>query len=46
MVQELKEEPFNSVLIYKPQGMREPRYPMVSEDTFMLVLQPQFQMEL
>ena len=24
MVQKLKEEPFNPVLIYKPQGMKEP----------------------
>ena len=46
MVQELTEEPFNPVLIYKPQGMKETQYPMVPEDTFMLVLQTQFQIEL
>jgi len=46
MVQELKEEPFNPVLIYKPQGMKELQYPMVPDDTFMLVIQTEFQMEL
>ena len=46
MIQELKEEPFDPILVYKPQGMKEPQYPMVPEDTFLLAIQTEFQMEL
>ena len=46
MVEELKGEPFNPILIYKPQGTKEPQYPMLPEESFVLTLQTKFQMEL
>ena len=42
MVKELKDEPFNPVLIYKTQGLKELQYPMVPDYIFM---QTEFQME-
>ena len=46
MLEELKAEPFNPILIYKPQGTKESQYPMLPEESFILALQTQFQMEL
>ena len=46
IVEELQGEPYNPMLIYKPQGAKDPLYPMVPEDTFILALQTKFQMEL
>ena len=45
-MEELRGEPYNPVLIYKPQGTKDPHYPMVSDETFILALQTKFQMEL
>ena len=46
LVEELKGEPFNPILIYKPQDTKEPQYPMLPEESFVLALQTKFQMEL
>ena len=46
IVEELRGEPFNPVLIYKPQGTKDPQYPMLPDDTFILALQTKFQKEL
>ena len=46
MVAELKEEPFNPILIFKPQGIQDPAYPTLQMESFVLVLQTKFQMEL
>lgn len=46
IVRELQQEPFDPVLIYKPQGDTHDQYPKVSKDSFILVLQTKFQMEL
>ena len=45
-VEELQQEPFNPVLIYKPQGVTNPNYPTLSEDAFVLAVQTEFQMQL
>ena len=46
IVEELREEPFNPILIYKPQGTKDPLYSTLSDDTFILALQTKFQKEL
>ena len=46
MVSELKEEPFNPILVFKPQGSQDPGFPTLSAETFVLAIQTQFQMEL
>ena len=46
IVEELRGESFNPVLIYKPQGTKDPQYPMLTDDTFILALQTKFQKEL
>ena len=43
IVEELKNEPYNPVLIYRPQGRTEPHYPMLQDKTFVLALQTKFQ---
>lgn len=43
IVQELKEEQYNPVLIYKPQGTRLQEYPNLPEKSFVLVIQTEFQ---
>ena len=45
-VKELQHEPFNPVLIYKPQGVKSSEHPALTEDAFVLVLQTEFQMQL
>ena len=46
LVSELREEPFDPVLIFKPQGIHCPEYPTVPTESFMLALQTEFQLEL
>ena len=46
VVTELKEEPFNPILVFKPQGSQDPGFPTLSAETFILAIQTQFQMEL
>ena len=46
MVEELKGEPFNPILMYKPQGTKEPQYPMLPKESFVLALQTKFQIDL
>ena len=46
MVAELEQEPFNPIVIFKPQGSKNPSHPALQIDAFVLVIQTQFQMEL
>ena len=46
LVQELRMEPFNPVLMYKPQGEVAPECPTLSKESFLLAIQTKFQMEL
>lgn len=46
MVAELSQESFNPILIFKPQGRKNEIYNDLQEDTFVLVVQTEFQMEL
>ena len=46
MVAQLKQEPFNPVLVFKPQGAQDQNYPKVPAESFLLIIQTQFQMEL
>ena len=46
MVAELQHEPFDPVLIFKPQGSLDDSHPMLHKDSFVLVIQTEFQMEL
>ena len=46
IVEELRNEPYNPVLIYKPQGRTEPQYPTLQDETFVLALQTKFQKDL
>ena len=46
VVAELKEEPFNPILVFKPQGSKDPEFPTLSGETFVLAIQTQFQMDL
>lgn len=46
MVAELRQEHFNPILIFKPQGRKDEAYGNLQEDCFVLVLQTEFQMEL
>ena len=46
MVAELKEESFNPILIFKPQGIKDPTYPYLPAESFVLALQTQFQREI
>lgn len=39
-------EPYNPVLIYKPQGEVAAEYPTLSKESFVLAIQTEFQMEL
>ena len=45
-VEELQEEPFNPVLVYKPQGISDQGHPTLVEDAFVLAIQTEFQMHL
>ena len=46
IVEELRNEPFDPILIYKPQGRVEPQYPMLQVETFVLAIQTKFQKDL
>lgn len=46
IVAELQQEPFNPVVMFKPQGSKDDSYPALHADSFVLVIQTQFQMEL
>ena len=46
MVAELRQEHFNPILIFKPQGRKDEAYSNLQEECLFLVLQTEFQMEL
>ena len=46
MVAELEQEPFNPIVIFKPQDSKKLSHPALQIDTFALVIQTQFRMEL
>ncbi|XP_065893096.1 FRAS1-related extracellular matrix protein 2-like isoform X2 [Dysidea avara] len=46
IVEELRNEPYNPVLIYKPQGRAEPQFPTLQDETFVLAIQTKFQKDL
>ena len=46
IVAELRQESFNPILIFKPQGRKDDIYNELQEECFVLVLQTEFQMEL
>ena len=46
MVAELEQEPFNPILVFKLQGSKDPSHPTLQTQSFVLVIQTQFQMEL
>jgi len=46
IVEELRNEPYDPVLIYKPQGRQEPQFPTLQNDTFVLALHTKFQRDL
>ena len=46
LVEQLRQEPFNSVIIYKPQGVSDEKYPTLVPEAFVLGIQTEFQLEL
>lgn len=46
VVAELQQEPFNPVLVYKPQGVLDNQYPSLPMESFILIIQTEFQMQL
>lgn len=46
MINELREEPFDPVLLYQPQHRRITEYAFLPDDAFMLVIQTEWQKEL
>lgn len=46
LVQELQQEPFDPILMYKPQGMLKEEYGTLGRDSFVLAVQTEFQVEL
>ena len=46
IVAELKEEPFDPILIFKPQSIKDLTQPTLPTESFLLAFQTQFQMEL
>lgn len=46
MVAELQQEPYNPIVMFKPQGSKDDLHPALQADSFVLVIQTQFQMEL
>lgn len=46
LVKELRAEPYNPLLLYKPQGITDPNLSTISKDGFMLALQTEFQRDL
>jgi len=45
-VEELRNEPYNPVLIYKPQGRSDPQFLTLQDDTFVLAMQTKFQKKI
>ena len=45
-VAELQQESYNPILAFKPQGCTDSKFSTLAEDTFLLVLQTQFQKRL
>ena len=45
-VAELQQEPFNPVLMYKPQGVSDSQFPSLPQESFILIVQTEFQMQL
>ena len=45
-VAELQQEPFNPVLAYKPQGTSHSQFPSLPLESFILIIQTEFQMQL
>ncbi len=43
LVKELEKESYNPVLLYKKQHESNPNYPMLSEESFILAMQTEFQ---
>ena len=46
VVAELQQEPFNPILVYKPQGILDNQYPSLPTESFTLIIQTEFQMQL
>ena len=46
MVAELQQEPYNPIVMFKPQGSKDDLHPALQADSFVLVIQTQFQMKL
>ena len=46
IVSELREESFNPVLFFKPQGSKSLEHPILPEESFILAIQTKFQLEL
>ena len=45
-VAELQQEPFNPILLFKPQGEPDSQHPTLSIESFILIMQTEFQMQL
>ena len=45
-VEQLRQEPFDSVMIYKPQGVSDEKYSTLLPEAFVLGIQTEFQLEL
>ena len=46
VVTELQQESFNPILVYKPQGTLDSQYPSLPVESFILIIQTEFQMQL
>ena len=46
VVSDLREEPYDPVLLYKAQGGKDPNFPKIPVEGFILAIQTQFQKEL
>ena len=46
MVNELKQEDYNPILCYKPQGIVDPTLSKLSKESFILAIQTEFQKDL
>ena len=46
IVNELRQEPFDPVLVYKPQHSSSPEYASLPDDAFVLAIQTEWQKEL
>ena len=44
LVGELQQEPFDPVLVYKPQSVLDNQYPSLPMESFILIIQTEFQM--